>query len=30
VVVGMMIIIATGFGKEVSFEHIYPTIVEKS
>jgi hypothetical protein len=30
VVVGMMIIVATGFGKEVSFEHIYPTIVEKS
>jgi hypothetical protein len=30
IAVGMMIIVATGFGKEVSFEHIYPTIVEKS
>ena len=30
VVVGLMIIVATGFGKEVSFDHIYPTIVEKS
>lgn len=30
IVVGMMIIVATGFGKEVSFENIYPTIVEKS
>jgi len=29
VVVGMMIIVATGFGKEVSFENVYPTIVEK-
>ena len=29
IVVGMMIIVATGFGKEVSFENIYPTIVDK-
>lgn len=29
VVIGMMIIVATGFGKEVSFENIYPTIVDK-
>ena len=29
IVVGMMIIVATGFGKEVSFEDIYPTIVDK-
>ncbi len=30
VAVGMMIIVATGFGKEVSFENVYPTIVPKS
>ena len=29
IVVGMMIIVATGFGKEVTFENIYPTIVDK-
>jgi len=29
IVVGMMIIVATGFGKEVSFENIYPMIVDK-
>jgi len=29
IVVGLMIIVATGFGKEVSFENIYPTIVDK-
>jgi len=29
IVVGMMIIVATGFGKEVSFANIYPTIVDK-
>lgn len=29
IVVGMMIIVATGFGKEVSFDTIYPTIVDK-
>jgi hypothetical protein len=30
VLIGLMIIVATGFGKEVSFENIYPTIVPKS
>ena len=30
IVVGMMIIVATGFGKEVSLENVYPTIVDKS
>ena len=30
VVVGITIIVAAGFGKVVSFEHIYPTIVPKS
>jgi hypothetical protein len=30
IIVGMMIIVATGFGKEVSFDHVYPTIVDKS
>jgi hypothetical protein len=29
IVVGLMIIVATGFGKEVSFDSIYPTIVDK-
>lgn len=29
VLIGLMIIIATGFGKELSFENIYPTIVDK-
>ena len=29
VVVGMMIIVATGFGKEVSFTNGYPTMVDK-
>ena len=29
VLLGLMIIVATGFGKEVSFENIYPTIVDK-
>ena len=29
IIVGMMIIVATGFGKEVSFDSIYPTIVDK-
>jgi hypothetical protein len=29
VVVGMMIIVATGFGKEVTFDTIYPTITDK-
>lgn len=30
VVIGITVIIAAGLGKEVSFEHIYPTIVPKS
>ena len=29
VVIGITIIVAAGFGKMVSFEHIYPTIVPK-
>ena len=29
IVVGMMIIVATGFGKEVTFDTIYPTITDK-
>ena len=29
VVIGITIIVASGFGKAVSFEHIYPTIVNK-
>ena len=27
--VGLMIIVATGFGKEVTFDTIYPTITDK-
>jgi hypothetical protein len=30
VAVGISLIIASGLGKEVSFEHIYPTFVPKS
>ncbi len=30
VVTGIMIIVGAGMGKEVSFEHIYPTLVPKS
>jgi len=30
VIAGIEIIVAAGMGKEVSFEHIFPTIVEKS
>jgi hypothetical protein len=30
VVVGLAIIVASGLGKQVSFEHVYPTIVDKS
>jgi hypothetical protein len=30
VVIGITIIVAAGFGKMVSFEHVYPTIVPKS
>lgn len=29
VAVGLTVIIATGFGKEVSFEHIIPMLVDK-
>jgi hypothetical protein len=29
IVLGLTFIIATGFGKELSFEHVYPTIVNK-
>jgi hypothetical protein len=29
VVLGITFIVATGFGKALSFEHIYPTIVDK-
>ena len=30
VALGLTIIIATGLGKQVSFEHVYPTIVPKT
>lgn len=30
VVLGITFIVATGFGKALSFEHVYPTIVSKS
>lgn len=29
VVLGITIIVASGFGKEISFEHIAPTLVDK-
>ena len=29
VALGITIVVASGFGKAVSFEHIYPTIVSK-
>lgn len=29
VLLGIAYIVATGFGKAVSFEHVYPTIVDK-
>ena len=29
VLIGIAFIVATGFGKALSFEHIYPTIVAK-
>jgi hypothetical protein len=29
VVLGLTFIVATGFGKALSFEHVYPTIVSK-
>lgn len=30
VITGLFVIVAAGYGKAVSFEHIYPTIVPKS
>jgi hypothetical protein len=30
VVLGITVIVATGFGKELSFEHVYPTLQAKS
>lgn len=30
VVLGIMVIVAAGFGKAVSFEHVYPVLVDKS
>jgi exosortase/archaeosortase family protein len=30
VLVGLTIIVASGLGKQVSFEHVVPTIVDKS
>jgi hypothetical protein len=29
VAIGLTVIIATGFGQEVSFEHVFPTFVPK-
>ena len=29
IILGLVLIVATGFGKEVSFDTIYPTIVDK-
>jgi hypothetical protein len=29
VALGITIIVSSGFGKEVSFEHVYPTLVDK-
>lgn len=29
VALGLTVIISSGFGKAVSFEHIYPTIIDK-
>ena len=29
IVLGIAFIVATGFGKALSFEHVYPTIVSK-
>jgi hypothetical protein len=29
IVLGITYVVATGFGKTLSFEHIYPTIVSK-
>ena len=30
VALALMVIIATGLGKQVSFEHVFPTLVPKS
>ncbi len=30
VAVALLVIIATGLGKQVSFEHVFPTVVPKS
>ena len=30
VALGLMVIIAAGFGKEVSFEHVFPTLQPKA
>ncbi|MET9328313.1 hypothetical protein [Tsukamurella sp. NPDC003166] len=29
IVLGILIIVSSGFGMKVSFEHIYPTLVDK-
>ncbi|MEV0564521.1 hypothetical protein [Dactylosporangium sp. NPDC050588] len=29
VALGITFIVASGFGKELSFEHVYPTVVDK-
>lgn len=30
VVLGILVIVAAGFGKEVSFAHVFPVLVDKS
>lgn len=30
VILGIMVIVAAGFGKAVSFQHVYPVLVDKS
>ena len=30
VALGLTVIVAAGFGKQVSFEHVYPTLVDKA
>jgi hypothetical protein len=30
VVLGILVVVAAGFGKMVSFEHVFPTLVPKS
>ena len=30
IVIGIMVVVAAGFGKMVSFEHIVPTLVDKA